>query len=277
MGTPYSAILSLIVTAGVLNIIMGLYSLSGRSKVSMVKAFFVFSMMAAVYAFASALELASGSLNEARIWIKVEYLGMPFLPPLNLLIIMSYLGMERFLKRGLKICMFVIPAVTLVLVMTNEWHHWYYRDIFARAGTVHLKVDMVAGPWYIIQGAYTSACMFGGIVLLLLSWRKMPSYRFQLSTMLIGLILPLAGDFLYLGGVTPDGMDPIPVIMTVTSALYLWALASKGLFHVAPIARDNLFTSMRDGVLVLDRDDRLVDYNPAAAAMMPELGTGSIG
>lgn len=277
MGTPYSAILSLIVTAGVLNIIMGLYSLSGRSKVSMVKAFFVFSMMAAVYAFASALELASGSLNEARIWIKVEYLGMPFLPPLNLLIIMSYLGMERFLKRGLKICMFVIPAVTLVLVMTNEWHHWYYRDIFARAGTVHLKVDMVAGPWYIIQGAYTSACMFGGIVLLLLSWRKMPSYRFQLSTMLIGLILPLAGDFLYLGGVTPDGMDPIPVIMTVTSALYLWALASKGLFHVAPIARDNLFTSMRDGVLVLDRDHRLVDYNPAAAAMMPELGTGSIG
>ncbi|WFB61285.1 diguanylate cyclase [Paenibacillus sp. BR1-192] len=65
--------------------------------------------------------------------------------------------------------------------------------------------------------------------------------------------------------------------MTLTSALYLWALTSKGLFHVAPIARDNLFTSMREGVLVLDLDNRLVDFNPAAAAMMPELSPSSIG
>lgn len=277
MGTPNSAILTLIVTAGVINVLMGLYSLSGKSKVSMVKAFFVFSMLAAIYTFGSALEHASDSLQQIRFWIKIEYLGMPFLPPLNLLIIMSYLGMDRYLKRGVRIALFFIPVVTLILVMSNEWHHLYYRDMIARPGASTLKVDLVAGPWYIIQGAFTSACMFGGIVLLLMHWRKMPSYRFQLGTMLMGLILPLAGDFLYLGGLTPGGIDPIPIIMTVTSALYLWAIASKGLFHVAPIARDNLFVSMRDGVLVLDRDNRLVDYNPAASHMIPELSTSSIG
>lgn len=277
MGTPHSAILTLIVTAGVLNIIMGLYAISGKSKLSMVKSFFVFSLLAAVYTLGSALELASSSLEEIQFWIKIEYLGMPFLPPLNLLIIMTYLGMEPYLKRSVRIAMFVIPAVTLLLIMTNEMHHLYYRDIALRAGTSTLKADVVAGPWYIIQGAYTFACMIGGVILLLRSWRKMPSYRFQLGTMLTGLALPLAGDFLYLGGLTPEGMDPIPVIMTVTSALYLWALTSKGLFHVAPIARDNLFASMREGVLVLDLDSRLVDYNPAAASMIPELRAASIG
>ncbi|MFD0713227.1 histidine kinase N-terminal 7TM domain-containing protein [Paenibacillus sp. GCM10027626] len=277
MGTPYSAILTLIVTAGVLNVIMGLFVISGKSKLTMVKSFFIFCILAAIYTFGSALEHASGSLEEIKFWIMVEYLGMPFLPPLNLLIIMSYLGMERYLKRGLWIAMFAIPAATLLLVMTNEIHHFYYRDVFLRPGTPYLKADVVAGPWYIIQGAYTFACMFGGVVLLLRGWSKMRSYRFQLGTMLIGLILPLAGDFFYLGGLTPDGMDPIPVIMTITSAFYLWALTSKGLFHVAPIARDNLFTSMRDGVIVLDRNDRLVDYNPEAAAMMPELSAASIG
>ncbi|WP_152403988.1 histidine kinase N-terminal 7TM domain-containing diguanylate cyclase [Paenibacillus cellulositrophicus] len=277
MGTPYSAVLTLIVSAGVLNLLMGLYALSGRSKLTMVRTFFAFSLLAAIYTFGSALELASGSLEEIKFWIKFEYLGMPFLPPLNLLIIMSYLGMERYLGRRLKIAMFIIPAVTLLLVMTNDSHHLYYRDIVLRAGGSSLKADVVGGPWYIIQGAYTFGCMIGGVVLLLRNWRRMPSYRFQLGTMLIGLVLPLAGDFLYLGGLTPEGMDPIPVIMTVTSALYLWALVSKGLFHVAPIARDKLFASMRDGVLVLDRDNRLVDYNPAAGAMIPELGVSSIG
>ncbi|MGW8821960.1 histidine kinase N-terminal 7TM domain-containing diguanylate cyclase [Paenibacillus lautus] len=277
MGTPYSAVITLIVTAGVLNIIMGLYVLTGRSRLATVKTFFIFSMLAAIYTFGAALELSSRSLQEIQFWIKFEYLGMPFLPPLNLLIILTYLGMERYLRPGLLISMFIIPVVTLLLVMTNERHHLYYRDILLRPDVSALKVDIVAGPWYIIQGAYTFACLIGGVVLLLRSWRKMPSYRFQLGTMLIGLVLPLIGDFLYLGGLTPDGMDPIPVIMTLTSALYLWALTSKGLFHVAPIARDNLFTSMREGVLVLDLDNRLVDFNPAAAAMMPELSPSAIG
>ncbi|MCV4230664.1 diguanylate cyclase [Virgibacillus sp. LDC1] len=277
MGTPYSAMITLIVTAGVLNIIMGLYALSGRSKLAMVKPFFVFSMLASIYTFGAALELSSNSLHEIQFWIKFEYLGMPFLPPLNLLIILSYLGMERYLRRPLLIGMFAIPVVTMLLVMTNEMHHLYYRDIGLHSGISSLKVDVVAGPWYIIQGAYTFACMIGGVILLLRSWHKMPSYRFQLNTMLIGLVLPLIGDFLYLGGLTPDGMDPIPVIMTLTSALYLWALTSKGLFHVAPIARDNLFSSMREGVLVLDLDNRLVDFNPAATVMMPELSPSAIG
>jgi len=277
MGTPYSAILTLIVTAGVLNVLMGLYAVSGRSKLAMVKTFFIFSILSAVYAFASALELASNSIEEIRFWIKIEYLGMPFLPPLNLLIIMTYLGMERYLKRWVWMAMLAMPLSSLLLVMTSEFHHFYYRDIVLRAGTSYLKADVIVGPWYIIQGAYTFGCMIGGVVLLLRGFRKMPAYRVQLGTMLLGLLLPLAGDFLYLGGLTPDGMDPIPVIMTLTSALYLWALASKGLFHVAPIARDNLFTSMRDGVLVLDRYGRLVDYNPVAASMMPEMTVASIG
>jgi len=54
-------------------------------------------------------------------------------------------------------------------------------------------------------------------------------------------------------------------------------LTSRGLLNVVPIARDNLFESMRDGVLVLDLDYKLVDYNPAAADIMPELSPYWIG
>ncbi|MFC3801558.1 histidine kinase N-terminal 7TM domain-containing protein [Cohnella sp. GCM10012308] len=277
MGTPYSAILTLIITAGVINLLMGIYALSGRSKVSMVKTFVAFSMLSAVYTFGSALELSAGSLEEIVLWIKVQYLGLPFLAPLNLLMVMYFLGMDKFLKRPLRIGFFIIPVITLALVMTNELHHLYYRDIVLRPDTLTPKADLVAGPWYLIAGAYTFGCMIGGVALLIVQWRRKRTYRFQLVTLLIGLLLPLIGDFFYLGGLTPGGIDPIPVIMTLTSAFYMWALASRGLFHVVPIARDNLFESMRDGVLVLDMEDRLVDYNAAAAAIMPELTATEIG
>ncbi|MBP3966954.1 histidine kinase N-terminal 7TM domain-containing protein [Paenibacillus lignilyticus] len=278
MGTPYSAILTLMVTAGVINVIMGIYILTNRAKQSMSKTFVAHCLLSAVYIFGSALELSAGSLEEITFWIKVEYIGMPFLPPINLLLIMYFLGMERYLKPALRAGLFIMPLVTVALVMSNEMHHLYYRAITIRPELGFLKVDLNAGPWYIIQGAYTFGCMFGGVALLLLYWGRMKSaYRLQHITMLVGLLLPLAGDFAYLGNLTPQGIDPIPVIMAGTSALYMWALASRGLMNVAPIARDNLFESMSDGVLVLDMNNRLVDYNPAAAQVMPQLSTYSLG
>jgi diguanylate cyclase (GGDEF)-like protein/PAS domain S-box-containing protein len=96
-------------------------------------------------------------------------------------------------------------------------------------------------------------------------------------TIIIGLSLPTIGSFLYLMGKTPYGMDPVPIILSVTSTLYIWAILSRGMLTAAPIARENLFESMRDGVLVTDRSDLLVDYNRAAAEMIQGLDTSSIG
>ncbi|MFD0587359.1 histidine kinase N-terminal 7TM domain-containing protein [Paenibacillus sp. GCM10027627] len=278
MGTPQSTIITLIITAGVINIIMGIYVWFNRAKQPMTKSFIALSFLSAIYIFGAALEKSADSLQEAMLWIKVEYWGMPFLPPLSLLLIMYFLGMDRYLTRRLRISLFVIPLVTALLVSTSELHSFYYRSVTVSEGTSFLRVHLDAGPWYIIQGGYTFGCMAMAFILLLAHWKRMKSsYRLQHMTMMIGLLLPLIGDFAYLSNMTPEGIDPIPIIMAVTSALYMWALASKGMLNVAPIARDYLFESMGDGVVVLDRDNRLVDYNPAAAVVIPELSPNAIG
>lgn len=278
MGTPYSTVLTLMVTAGVINIIMGIYVFMNRSKQAMARTFIAMCFLSAIYIFGSALELSAGTLKEVKFWIAVEYLGMPFIPPVSLMLIMYFLGMERLLKWQLRYLMYLMPFITLVLVMTNDLHHFYYRSVELQIAEGIHKVDLNAGPWYIIQGGYTFGCMIGGVALLLIYWNRMrSSYRLQHMTMLAGLLLPIAGDFLYLGNLTPDGIDPIPVIMVITAALYMWGLVSKGMLNVAPVARDTLFESMNDAVLVLDRNNRLVDFNPAAAAILPELTTSALG
>ncbi|WP_248756561.1 histidine kinase N-terminal 7TM domain-containing protein [Paenibacillus sp. ATY16] len=278
MGTPYSAVLTLMVTAGVINIIMGIYVFMNRSKQAMARTFIAMCFLSAIYIFGSALELSAGTLKEVKFWITVEYFGMPFIPPVSLMLIMYFLGMERLLKWQMRYLMYLMPFITMILVMTNDLHHFYYRSVELQLGEGIHKVELNAGPWYIIQGGYTFGCMIGGVALLLIYWNRMrSSYRLQHITMLVGLLLPIAGDFLYLGNLTPDGIDPIPVIMAVTAALYMWGLVSKGMLNVAPVARDTLFESMNDAVLVLDRNNRLVDFNPAAAAILPELTTSALG
>ncbi|WP_144599917.1 PAS domain-containing protein, partial [Siminovitchia fortis] len=56
-----------------------------------------------------------------------------------------------------------------------------------------------------------------------------------------------------------------------TNALYLWAIMSFQLFKISPIAMERVFEHMSEGVLILDRYRTLIDYNPAAASIIPTL------
>lgn len=277
MGTPYAAFITLVVTSGVFNVLMGFYVLFGRTNFAGKRVFFAINLLSAVYIFGAALELGAGSLEEIKFWIQVEYIGMPYLPPLELVLVLIYLGFEKQIRRPFVIALMIVPAVTMLLMWTNDAHHFFYRSLELRDDTPMLRVNAAGGPWYTLYGAYNCACMMGAVILLLRGWSRLKAYRRQLFSMLIGVLLPLVGDFVYLFGLTPEGIDPIPVLMSVTSAMYLWALTSTGLFHVVPIARDKLFESMNDGVLVCDPELRLVDYNSAAASLMPELTSAAIG
>ncbi|MNC04699.1 putative diguanylate cyclase YedQ [compost metagenome] len=120
--------------------------------------------------------------------------------------------------------------------------------------------------------------MFLGACLLVGQWRTASTaYRKQIFTLFLGTMLPITASFLYLMGLVPYNMDPVPFILIFTTSLYVWAIRTTDLFQVVPIARGYVFESMRDGVLVLDLAGRLVDYNPAARRMIPALSPERIG
>nr|MDH3175078.1 histidine kinase N-terminal 7TM domain-containing protein [Bacillus pumilus] len=94
-------------------------------------------------------------------------------------------------------------------------------------------------------------------------------YLKQILILLVGMLLPITTSFIYLLGVTPLHIDPVPVVMFLTNALYLWAIMSFRLFKLSPIAMERVFEHMSEGVLILDRYRTLIDYNPAAASIIP--------
>ncbi|MEN6412319.1 MAG: diguanylate cyclase [Veillonellales bacterium] len=96
-------------------------------------------------------------------------------------------------------------------------------------------------------------------------------------TFILGSIFPLAGNFIYLTKYSPYGLDLSPFIIALMNPLYAWGLFRFRLFDIIPIARDKVFEGMAEGVMVLDSQNRLLDYNPAARDIFPELSDASIG
>ena len=56
-----------------------------------------------------------------------------------------------------------------------------------------------------------------------------------------------------------------------------WALFRYRLFDIAPLARGMVVDGLSDGVIVLDTYDRIVDFNPAAATLFPDLDEDALG
>lgn len=278
MASLISNYIIIVSISGVLNALLALFAFYRKTDFSGLRAFIVSSAASAVYTFAFALELSGNSMEQIKFWIKLEYLGMPYIAPSSLLMIMHFVGLEKLVSRKLLVLLYSIPVISTVLVWTNDSHHLFYKAIYFREGAPAPLVDIVMGPWYIVQGSLTFGCMLAGMCLILWRWGRMRrAYLRQMLIIFVGQFLPALGAFLYLMDLTPYGTDPVPVVMSVTSSLYIWAILSRGMLTAAPIARENLFESMRDGVLVMDLSDKLVDYNRAAAEMLEDLDASAIG
>ncbi|MBB3110787.1 diguanylate cyclase (GGDEF)-like protein/PAS domain S-box-containing protein [Paenibacillus phyllosphaerae] len=271
-------IIVVVAVSGVLSVVLAVYAYSIKSTFSGIRSFMWMSIFAAIYTFSYAFELTSSTVEEALRWTKAEYIGMPFIAPCCVLLTLQYVGLEKYVTRRTVPFFFVIPAITLLMVMTNEYHHLFYSSFYARPDAPTLLVDIEIGLWYIVHGSYTFGCLLFGGIMLIRHWpRTKSAYRPQLAVMILGQYIPMTAAFLYLIGLTPYGMDPVPVTISVTNTLYIWAIRTSGMLTVVPVARSAIFESMRDGVVVLDPHDRIADYNQAALRMMPQLGPEAIG
>ncbi|MCA0756218.1 diguanylate cyclase [Paenibacillus sp. N4] len=276
--SPLSQYIIFVIISGILSVLLAIYAFNNKSNFSGMRALMWSTLLSAVYTFGFAFELASDTVPEIKFWINIEYIGMPFIAPINLLLIMHYVGMDKFTTGKKAWGLFVVPAITFLMVVTNDYHGLFYESLYLRSNSASPVVDVVPGLWYYVHGSYTSGTMFACLFLLFSHGRKTKSiYRKQMVTMALSILIPLAGALSYVLGLTPLGIDPVPMLLGITSALYVYAIFSAGLLTVSPIAREHIFESMRDGVLVLNLSNQIMDFNSAAAQIIPSLTPLAIG
>ncbi|WP_339188519.1 histidine kinase N-terminal 7TM domain-containing protein [Paenibacillus sp. FSL R5-0490] len=276
MESHINSYITLVATSAVLNVFLCLYTYFRRSEIPSSKIFILYTAALSIYTFGYAIELASNTLEQMMFWTTVEYIGMPFSASLGLMLMIKYTG--KTLSKKVTAALFVIPSITLGMVATNDFHHLFYKKVWLREDSPVPLMDIAVGQWYVVHGAFTFSCLLCACLILIGQWRHTKKmYRRQLLTLITSQIIPMVAAFLYLLGLTPGGMDPVPVLMCITSAMYIWAILSSRLLTIVPIAKDSIFESMREGVIVLDSFNRLVDYNRSLRDMLPELNTTMIG
>jgi PAS domain S-box-containing protein len=224
----------------------------------------------AAWALGYVLELSSPDLGVKIFWAKAQYLGILTAPVAWLMFAVAYTGHSRLLHRRNLALLGVVPLVSLILVWTNEGHHLIWTTL-AQVPLGEITALVLAhGPAFYVAAVYNYALLAAGSLLAIHALLRAPElYRGQWGAVLLAIALPWISNVVYLLGWEPfPHLDLTPCAITVSGGVLAWAIFHLRLLDVVPIARGALLESMADGVLVLDAQDRIVDFNPAARRLL---------
>lgn len=205
------------------------------------------------------------SLGAKFFWFQVMYIGVAVLPTLFFLFALAFTHHDRWLTKRNLLLLCVHPTASILLQWTNEYHHLYYLSMTVVDQNQQLVMDFVRGPWYFTNIIYSYALI--GIAFLVLSQvalRSSPLYLNQYRLILIGSVLPWAGSiYSELNYTAWNGLDLAPLMFGLSGIIFVLAILHTHFMDLVPIARSHLIENMRDGVVVLDGQHRIVDINPA--------------
>jgi len=208
-------------------------------------------------------QLASQEISAKVLWAKIAYLGIVVVPPAWLIFVLRFTQRDRWLTRRNLALLAIEPVITLFLVWTTELHGLHYRNIRLDPTNSFLVVDF--GIWFWVDIAYEYVLLAVGSLLLLHKYRHSAHpQRGQAGVLLIGVAIPWAVEVLSLSGLRPvANLNLTPFSLFVTGLAVVWGLMRFSLFDIVPAAHRAVVKSMRDGLIILDARDRIVDINPA--------------
>ncbi|MCD6397261.1 MAG: diguanylate cyclase [Spirochaetaceae bacterium] len=156
--------------------------------------------------------------------------------------------------------------------LTNNFHHFHYRNLSINYTGLFPVAETTKGFWYYIDYIYKNILIFSGTLLFFRMIGKTTGYhRKQAIIIFSGLLIPWLGNIMALLGISPYGIDTNPFYLAFAVPIFGYAMFRLRMFDIAPIARDRIFEEMRDPVIVLDRQNRIADYNTTAENLLPEL------
>jgi PAS domain S-box-containing protein len=221
---------------------------------------------AAFWSLANSLEIACSRLEDKLFWANLEYLAISLIPVLWFTLALRYSSLGRKPTSAQILLLLIIPAITNILVWTNPHHGLMRQNIYLDVDGPYTRVAKTYGPWLWVHTIYGySLLMVSSARLFRLALRSPRLYRGQATSLLVAALLPWILNAVYLfGQSTFLRLDPTPIAFALSSTAAAWGLYRYGLFDVIPAARDAVFASMSDGVIVVDAHGRIVDLNPAA-------------
>ena len=215
-------------------------------------------------AFMENLSIRIGAGPQTQLfWMNAQYLSIAFIPYTWLVFICSYTGSFTSIRR---LPFAIIPGLSVLIAWTNNFHNLMWTSIdLQKTGLVTTH-----GPWFnYVHMPYSYGLLVLALfVLLKTALNRQHSIRPQMGIMAAAMFIPTLINIIYLSEVLPFAADPTPVAFAVSGLILVIGLFRYQLFEREPVTYRTVFDHLKEAVLILDEDYKIIDVNAEAAHLL---------
>ncbi|MBS1196847.1 MAG: diguanylate cyclase with sensor [Proteobacteria bacterium] len=246
------------------------------------RAFFYALLSITIISLSAVFSVLSTSPEAADFWLsKMRFIGVVCAPIAFLVFILAYDHRLYLLSARRRWLLLALPCITLIVVFTNDMHGLFIERIsYQQYGDFIFRNAWKPGKWFWVHTLYCYALL---TYIAYFLFRKIQNtqypWRGQAILMFIGSLFPVLTNLISLLQIIPGpALDLTSFGLTATSLTFFWALYHYRLLHILPIAGERILEDMRDAVIVLDSQDRIIHLNPALLSLLKEESmTGLVG
>lgn len=232
-----------------------LYFISKQKKGQIKVAFSLFILCLAEWTFCLILQICMQNTSiDPFFFEKLSAFGA-FFSPVSFYFLGKIFSQTKIKFKWTYVLPFIIPTCSLLLALTNDYHHLFVESYSIRVG------ETVWGPYFMIHSVYTFILYFIGILYFLkYSIKNSGFFSKQSILIILGTIVPLVINFLGMFGVPmPVYMQPLSFSATVL--FYSLAIFKFQFLRATPIALQKIVDRISDSYIVLNDDDMIIDFN----------------
>lgn len=262
---PY--VVALAIAAG-LSFGLAIFAIRARPKGG--RSFAMLEFGSGLWATSHAIQILSSSVRGKLLAIDFVYAGVGIAVLGWTFFSIVQAGEEDWLKPW-RVVAITVPMFLLVAgKWTNAWHHQFYITAGLNPSAPFPHFLSHNGPAYWALIVYAYSLMVIGFTIRIRSIVQSPrQYRGDIGVLVLGALIPFIGSILHVTRLSPlKYADITPFGFNVSGLLFSIVVLRGTIFNVIPIARSMVIESMDDAVIVLDSENRVVDMNPAAAAII---------
>lgn len=228
-------------------------------------------IFALFWIFAGTMESASFGLDQKLFWLKLTYIGIAPTSPILLIFSLVYTRQTSWITRGRILILAVVPILIILLALTNEYHGLMWNSTSLNQSSNEFIYKN--GPGFWLYTIYGYLCIsFSDFLLIREFLRSEDNYKSQLAAIAVSTIFPFLGSMIYIFGLDPiRGVNTTILSFAAAGIILTTAITRSRLLDLRPVAHRILLQHMQDGVIVIDKNNRIVESNPSAAYLLDKL------
>lgn len=241
-----------------------------RRQVTAANIFAILMFSAGFWAFFYALELVAVPLSAKLLFFNFKQLGASLIGPSLLLFALRFTHQRIRYPRLMYGLLLIEPITTQLIFWTNSWHGFAGTAVFRTDVAPFPILQFEFGPWFWLS-IFIGYLLFVQAALIFLV--RLPSanrlYRKQLGLLLSGFIFPwMVGTLGMFGIFDWQFFDVTTFVLWLSGAFIGYGMFRYQFLQLSPVAYSAVFSSIRDGIVVLDENGRISELNPAALHLL---------